>query len=66
MPDFDTVVYISLKRKNTNHLSYSMFKIDEKNVYCARFVDIYPLVCGAGIKIHNFKINSHDMILNIK
>ena len=27
---------------------------------------MYPLVCGAGIKIHNLKINSHDMILNIK
>ena len=27
---------------------------------------MYPLVCGAGIKIHNFEINSHDMILNIK
>ena len=27
---------------------------------------MHPLVCGAGIKIDNFKINSHDMILNIK
>ena len=27
---------------------------------------MYPLVCGAGIEIYNFKINSHDMILNIK
>ena len=30
------------------------------------FVDMFPLVCGAGIKIYNFEINSHDMILNIK
>ena len=24
---------------------------------------MYPLVCGAGIEINNFKINSHDKIL---
>ena len=29
MPDFDTVIYISLKRHNTNILSKSMYKIDE-------------------------------------
>ena len=32
MPDFDTVVYNStcIKQHNTNNLSYSMYKIDEK------------------------------------
>ena len=66
MPDFDTVVYNSLKRHNTNNLSYSMYKIDEKICILCSFVDMYPLVCGAGVKIHSFEINSHDMILNIK
>ena len=32
MPYFDTVVYNSLKRHQTNNLSYSMYKIDE-NMY---------------------------------
>ena len=66
MPDFDTVVYNSLKRHNTNNLSYSMYKIDEKICILCSVVDMYSLVCGAGIKIHNFKINSHGMILNTK
>ena len=32
MPDFDTVVYHSLKRHNINNLSYSRYKIGE-NTY---------------------------------
>ena len=43
-----------------------MYKIDEKICILCSFVDMYPLVCGAGVEIHNFEINSHDMILNIK
>ena len=35
MPDFDTVVYNSLKRHYTNNLRYSMYKIDEKYVSCS-------------------------------
>ena len=66
MLNVDTVAYNSLKRHNTNNLRYLMYRIDEKYVSCARFVDMNPIVCGAGIKIHNFKINSPDMILNIK
>ena len=46
MPDFDTVVYNSLKQHNTNNLSYSMYKIDEKYVLCALFVDMYPSMRG--------------------
>ena len=42
MPDFDTVVYNSLKRHNTNNLSYSMYKIDEKYVSCARLLTCTP------------------------
>ena len=38
MPNFDTVVYNSLKRHNTNNLSHSMYKIDEKYVSCARLL----------------------------
>ena len=36
MTDFDTVVYKSFKRHNTNNLSYSMYKLDEKYISCAR------------------------------
>ena len=42
MPDFYTVVYNSLKRHNTNNLSYSMYKIDEKYVACARLLKCTP------------------------
>ena len=66
MSDFDTAVYNSLKRHNTSNLSYSMYKIDKKICILCSFVRMYPLVCGAGIKILNFKINRRDMILNIK
>ena len=42
MPDFDTVVYNSLKKHSTNNLSYSMYKIDEKYVYYARMLTCTP------------------------
>ena len=42
MHDFDTVVYTSSKRHNTNNLSYSMYKIDEKYVTCARLLTCTP------------------------
>ena len=46
MPNFDTVVYNSLKRHNTNNLSYSMYKIDEKYVSCARLLTLPPSMRG--------------------
>ena len=36
MPDFDTVMYNSLKRHSTNNLSYITYKIDE-NMYLVLF-----------------------------
>ena len=61
MPDFDTVVYNPLKRHNTKKLRFSMYKIDEK------YVSFVLVCCTRGrCLIHNFKIYSHGMILNIK
>ena len=42
MPAFDTVAYNSLKRHNTDNLSYSKYKIDEKYVSCARLLTCTP------------------------
>ena len=42
MPDFDTVVNNSLKRHNTNNLSYSMYEIDENYVHCALLLTCTP------------------------
>ena len=42
MSDFDTVVYNSLKRHNTNNLSYSLYKIDEKYVAYASLLTCTP------------------------
>ena len=42
MPEFDTVEYNSLKRHNLNNLSYSMYKIDDKYVPCARLLTCTP------------------------
>ena len=42
MPDFDTAVYDSLKKHNINNLSYLMYKIDEKYVFCARLLTCTP------------------------
>ena len=52
MPDFDTIVYNSLKRHYKNNLSYSMFKIAEK-YYCARLLTCTPLYAG---QVSNFTI----------
>ena len=56
MPDFDTVVYNSLKRHNANNLSHSMYKVDEKYVSCDRLLTCTPWYAGAGIKIQSFKL----------
>ena len=42
MPDFDTVVYNSLKIHYTNILSYSMYKKKEKYVSCAGLLTCTP------------------------
>ena len=42
MPDLNTVVYNSLKGHNTNNLSCSMYKIDEKYVSYARLLTCTP------------------------
>ena len=59
MPDFDTVIYISLKRHtcNTNILS--------KCIFCS-FDDMYTLVCGQVSKFRILNITSQEMIRNIK
>ena len=56
MPDFDTVVYNSLKIHNTNNLSYSMYKIDEKYVSCARLLTCTPLYAGQVSKFTILKL----------
>ena len=53
MPDFDTVVYNSLKRHNTNDLSHSMYKKDEKYVSGARLLTCTPWYAG---QVSKFKI----------
>ena len=42
VPDFDTVIYISLKRHNTNILSLPLYKIVEKYVSCACLLTCTP------------------------
>ena len=56
MPDFDTVVYNSSERHNTNNLSYSMYKIDEKYVSCARLLTCTPLYVGLVSKFTILKL----------
>ena len=53
MPNFATVVYNSLKRHNTNNLSHSMYKIDEKYVSCARLLTYTTWYAG---QVSKFKI----------
>ena len=56
MPDFDTVLYNSLKRHNTNNLSHSMYKIDAKYVPCDRLLTCNPWYAGQVSKFKFFKL----------
>ena len=63
---FDTVIKISLKRHNTNILSLSMYKIDDKYVSCAHLLTSTPLYVVQVSKFTILNITSHDMIRIIK
>ena len=56
MLDFDTFVCNSLKRHNTNNLSCSMYKIDEKFVFCAYLLTCTPLYAGQVSKFTILKL----------
>ena len=62
------ILYCSFKTSFTETrftLSNNTYESELICILCS-FVDMYPIVCGAGIKAQKFKINSHDMILDIK